>query len=296
VRALERARHISRGQMAANDYTERHASMTMTDRYSGRVSRTHITVIRFAIGTIVMIAWLTGQVPALAQNSDAKSPSSSSNIQSPASAPMAGKKEKVRGPKVITKRDLFFPDLAHGDQPLTSGEKFNLAIVSSVSPATFLGSAFGAGIGQAADSPAGYGQGACAYGQRFGASMAKSASNNLIGKYFLSSVLHDDPRYFVMGDGSLKQSVKYALRRVVIVRKDDRGEAFNWPGVIGPLASAGLANTYMPEAQRTVGYTFENYGWSIAASAGANLLKEYWPTITRKILVPIGIGHDSAKP
>jgi hypothetical protein len=282
--------------MAANDCTERHASVAMANRYSGRVSRMHIKVIRFAIGTIVIIAWLTGQVPALAQTSAANPPPSSSNRQSQTSARTAGKKEKVGEPKVITERSLFFPDLAHGDQPLTSGEKFNLAIVSSVSPATFLGSAFGAGIGQAADTPVGYGQGASAYDQRFAASMAKSASNNLIGKYFLSSVLHDDPRYFVMGDGSLKQSVKYALRRVVIVRKDDGGEAFNWPGVIGPLASAGLANTYMPEAQRTVGYTFENYGWSIASSAGVNLLKEYWPTITRKILVPIGIGHDSDKP
>ena len=127
--------------------------------------------------------------------------------------------------------------------------------------------------------------------------MAKGASTNLIGTYLLSSALHDDPRYFVMGDGSLKQSFKYALRRVVIVRKDDGGEAFNWPGVIAPLAAAGLANAYMPDAQRTVGYTMTNYGWSIAASAGVNLLKEYWPTITKKILVPIGIGHDdSTKP
>ena len=282
--------------MAAKDCTERHAGMTMTDRYSGRVSRTHITVIRFAVGTIVMIAWLTGQVPALAQTSKANPPPSSSNPQSQTSARTAGKKELVGKPKVITKRDLFFPDLAHGDQPLTSGEKFKLAIANSVSPATFLGAGFGAGIGQAADSPAGYGQGASAYGQRFGASMANRASTNLIGTYFLSSVMHDDPRYFVMGDGSLKESVKYALRRLVIVRKDDGGEAFNWPGVIAPLATVGLANTYMPDAQRTVGYTFERYGWSIAASAGVNLLKEYWPTITRKVLAPMGIGHDSDKP
>lgn len=271
--------------------------MTMRNRYSGRVSRTHITVIRFAIAAIgVIVVSLPGQVPAIAQTSDANSPSSSSNSQSQASAAMTGKKGQAGEPKVITKPSLFFPDLAHSGQPLTSGEKFKLAIVTSISPVAFLGSGFGAGIGQAADSPAGYGQGATGYGKRYGASMANRASTNLIGSYFLSSVLHDDPRYFVMGDGSLKQSVKYALRRVVIVRKDDGGEAFNWPGVIAPLAAAGLANTYMPDAQRTVGYTLQNYGWSIAASAGVNLLKEYWPTITRKILVPMGMSHDPNKP
>ncbi len=126
--------------------------------------------------------------------------------------------------------------------------------------------------------------------------MANRATNNLIGTYFLSSVLHDDPRYFVMGDGSLKENVKYAFRRVVIVRKDDGDEAFNWPGIIAPLAAVGLANTYLPEAQRTASYTFRNYGLTLAAYAGVNLLKEYWPTIARKVLVPIGMAHDSKKP
>lgn len=271
--------------------------MTMTNHYSGRVSRTHHTAIRLAIGAIVMIAVsLIGQVPASAQTSDANSPPSSSNSQLQTSAPMAGKKEQGGRPKVITERSLFFPDLAHSRLPLTAGEKFHLAIANCVSPAAFLGSGFSAAMGQAADSPAGYGQGADGYGKRYGASMANRASSNLIGTYFLSSIMHDDPRYFVMGDGSLKQSVKYALRRVVIVRKDDGGETFNWPGIMAPLAAAGLANSYMPDAQRTAGYTFRNYGLAIAASAGVNLLKEYWPTITRKILVPIGIGHDLHKP
>ena len=231
----------------------------------------------------------------MAQTSDVNSPAPSSSTQPPGSAPTVGTKS-TRNAQVLEKRSFFFPDLAHSGKPLTSGEKLHLAIANSFSPAAFLGSALGAGIGQAANSPAGYGQGASAYGQRFGASMANRASTNLIGTYFLSSVLHDDPRYFVMGDGSLKESVKYALRRLVIVRKDDGGEAFNWPGVIAPLATAGLANTYMPDAQRTVSYTFERYGWSIAAAAGVNLLKEYWPSITRKVLVPLGISRDSSKP
>jgi hypothetical protein len=91
-------------------------------------------------------------------------------------------------------------------------------------------------------------------------------------------------------------ATKYAARRLVVVGKDDGGEAFNWLGVIAPLAAAGLANTYMPDAQRTVGDTFQNYGIATGVSAGVNLLKEYWPTITRKILVPMGMSHDPNKP
>jgi hypothetical protein len=271
--------------------------MTMKNGYSGWISAMHNAVIRFAIGAIVaVLASLAGQAPALAQTADANSAPSASSANSQTSVPATGQKQQAGEAKVVTKPSFFFPDLAHSSQPLTSGEKFKLAIVNSVSPPAFLGSAFGAGIGQAADTPAGYGQGAEGYGKRFGASMATGASTNLIGTFFLSSVMHDDPRYFVMGDGSLGQSIKYALRRVVIVRKDDGGEAFNWPGVMAPLAAAGLANTYMPDAQRTVSYTFESYGWAMAASAGVNILKEYWPTITRKVLVPMGMSHDPNKP
>lgn len=271
--------------------------MTMKNGYSGRISAMHNAVIRFAVGVMVaIVASLAGQVPAMAQTSDANSPPSAPNTQAQASAPTAGENGQPGTVKVLKKPSFFFPDIAHSSQPLTAGEKFKLAITNSVSPPAFLGSAFGAGIGQAADTPAGYGQGAEGYGKRFGASMATGASTNLIGTFFLSSVMHDDPRYFVMGDGSLGQSIKYALRRVVIVRKDDGGEAFNFPGVLAPLAAAGLANTYMPDAQRTVSYTFESYGWAMAASAGVNILKEYWPTITRKVLVPLRMSHDPNKP
>ena len=259
---------------------------SMTKIRGGRVSGRQNIVIRFAsVAIAVIIASLAPPTPAAAQTSDPSSSSLSSHAQ-----------PRSRNAQLLEKRSLFFPDLAHSEKPLTSGEKFHLAIAYSISPAAFLGSAAGAAIGQASDSPAGYGQGSSAYGQRFGASMAKRASSNLIGTYFLSSVMHDDPRYFVMGDGSLKRSFKYAFRRVVIIRKDEGGEAFNWPGIIGPLAAAGLANTYMPNAQRTAGYTFKIYGLSIAASAGVNVLKEYWPTIRKKVLVPMGIGHNEKKP
>jgi hypothetical protein len=251
-------------------------------------------LLRFVVGTMVV----TGVSVAVSRAAPAQISDSNSlpNAPSQSKTQMAATKKRVSGTQLLEHRSIFFPDIAHAGQPLTSGEKFELAIRKSVSPAAFLGAAAGAGLGQAANSPAGYGQGASGYSKRYGASMAKSASNNLIGDFFLCSVLHDDPRYFVMGDGSLKESVKYALRRLVIIRKDDGGKAFNWPGTMAPLASAGLSNAYLPEAQRTVGYTFENYGWSLASSVGINLLKEYWPTITRKVLVPMGISHDSDQP
>ena len=268
----------------------------MTNRRSSDTRRSDDTA-RLGKGIVVAaLVIAAGQVVAMAQTAQsAKTSAGASGSSSNTTQPPARKRQKAET-NVLNTRSLFFPDLAHSGEPLSPSEKLRLAATNSVSPATFLGSAFAAGIGQAANSPAGYGQGASAYGQRFGASMATRASTNLLGNFFLCSVLHDDPRFFVRGDGSLKQSIKYALRRVVIIRKDDGGDTFNWPGILAPLGAAGIANTYWPDPQKTVGYTFQSYGWSLAGSAGVNLIKEYWPTITRKVLVPIGMGHDTDRP
>ena len=93
----------------------------------------------------------------------------------------------------------------------------------------------------------------------------------------------------------LKLRVAYALRRAVVIRTDDGRETFNIPGTVGPLLAEGLANTYLPDSERTAGKTFERYGIRLGFSAANNLLKEYWPSIFKKLRidkVAPGFGPD----
>ncbi len=188
--------------------------------------------------------------------------------------------------KILARKSKLFPDLAASNQPLLPKQKFQLFISDSVSPAAFLGAAFGAGIGQARDSLPGYGQGAEGYGKRFGASLATGASAQFFGTFLLPSLLRQDPRFFVRGTGSLLQSVRYGLRRLVITRADAGGDVINWSGLVGPLAAQGLANTYLPDDERTAAKTFQRYGTYLALRAGVNVAKEYWPTISKKLTKP----------
>ncbi len=85
----------------------------------------------------------------------------------------------------------------------------------------------------------------------------------------------------------------------MVIRTDAGSETFNWPGTLGPLAAEGLANTYLPDSERTVEKTFERYGIRLAFSAGNNLLKEYWPTIFKKLRidrVAPGLQPDPVRP
>ena len=187
--------------------------------------------------------------------------------------------------EILSQRSYFFPDLAHTRKPLSSGEKFLLAAGETVSPAGLLVSGISSGISQARDSWPGYGQGWNGYGKRYGATVAIDASTNLFGTFLLPSMLHQDPRYFVLKRGTFSQRVAHALKRVLITPTDSGGQAVNISGLLGPLGAQGLANTYLPDAERTTGQTFERYGIEMGIIAGGNVLKEFWPVIFKTLRI-----------
>ena len=187
--------------------------------------------------------------------------------------------------EVLGRRSVFFPNIATSVGPLSSKQKFELFADETVAPSRFLSSAAGAGISQARNSLAGYGQGAGGYGKRFGSSMATAASNNFFGTFLISSVLHRDPRYFVTLHGGAGHRIGYALSRIVVARTDEGKDAVNWAGMLGPLLAESLANSYLPVKEQTAGRTFQRYGIRIGLNTASNALREYWPTIFRNLRI-----------
>ena len=184
---------------------------------------------------------------------------------------------------LLQRKSLVFPDLATNASSFGTWDKFKLAANNSVSISTLALSLMAAGYGQAINRPSGYHQGADGYAKRFGAEMARAASENLFGTFMIASALHEDPRFYVRRNYSFKQSVKYAAVRVAITRSDSGERVVNYAGLLGPLAGEGLANTYYPEQNRTVGETFTRYASDIGWKFGGNLLRQYWPVINRKL-------------
>jgi hypothetical protein len=186
---------------------------------------------------------------------------------------------------LITRRSYVYPELATTPGPLTSKEKFELFLDKSVSPPQLLSSAAGAGISEARGTLAAFGDGGDGYGWRFASSMASGASSHFFGSFLLPAMLREDPRFFVRLHGSFGARAGHALRRAAVIRTDAGKEAFNLPGILGPLMAEALANAYLPASDQTVGKTFERGGIRIGFSAGNNLLKEYWPSIFKKLRV-----------
>jgi len=185
--------------------------------------------------------------------------------------------------EILSSRSIFFPELAHSEEPLSSAQKFGLAVQGSVAPSALIGSGVTAAINQARNSWPGYGQGWEAYGKRYGATMALNASTQMFGTFLLPSMLHQDPRYFVSAHRSAGGKIWYALTRVVVTRTDSGSEAPNWSGVLGVLMAESLANSYLPDGERSTGQTFERFGIHLGVVAGGNVAKEFWPAIFKKL-------------
>lgn len=199
--------------------------------------------------------------------------------------------------EILGRRSIFFPDLAASPGPLDAKQKLELFADKSVAPSRFLSSAAGAGIHQALDSLPAYGQGMSGYGKRLGSSMATGASSEFFGAFLFASLMHRDPRYFVSLRGGPWRRIGYGVSRLVVARTDSGTEGVNWPGIIGPLFAESLANSYLPAQEQTAGRTFQRYGIRLGFTAGANIVKEYWPTIFRNLRigkVAPGLSPDSA--
>ena len=224
---------------------------------------------------------LAQQKPERADLPDAPAPKQTEN----GAAQKQGKNVWQDSLGIIARKSYFYPDLATSPGPLTAAQKFKLFLSTSTAPPQILSSMAGAGISEARGTLAGYGQGGEGYGKRFGSSMASGASSHFFGTFLLPALLREDPRYFVSVKPGFRAKGGHALRRVLMIRTDAGGAILNLPGTLGPLAAEGSANLYLPQTERTAAKTFERYGIRIGFGAVNNLLKEYWPTISKSLRI-----------
>ena len=168
--------------------------------------------------------------------------------------------------------------------PLTAGQKFKVVARSTFDPVQFPWWGFLAGISQAQNSEAGYGQGAEGYAKRYGAAAADGTIENFITSAVLPSLLRQDPRYFQNGKGSFWHRTGYAMSRIFVTRADSGHSQANYSEIFGSALSAGISTySYHPQADRTLDNTLSVWGTQVAYDMLTYVVKEFWPDIRRKI-------------
>ena len=168
--------------------------------------------------------------------------------------------------------------------PLTTKEKFKVVTKGSFDYVQIPWYGFLAGISQAENSEAGYGQGAAGYGKRYGAYLADGTIENYMTGAILPSLLRQDPRYFQSGKGSFVHRTGYSISRIFLTRGDNGRQQFNYSEIVGSALSAGISTySYHPHADRTLANTLSVWGTQVGYDTITVVVKEFWPDIRRKL-------------
>jgi hypothetical protein len=169
----------------------------------------------------------------------------------------------------------FYTSYIYDAAPLTWKQKFSLAVRGTFDPVAFIGVGFAAGIEQANNSFAGYGQGASGYGKRYAAKFVDGRSSDLLTHAVFPTLLHQDPRYYYQGSGSFKSRLMHALGSAFVTRSDSGRTEPNYSYFLGDVCSAALSNLYYPEANRGAHLVFTNAAVGLAGRVGGNLIREF---------------------
>jgi Carboxypeptidase regulatory-like domain len=169
----------------------------------------------------------------------------------------------------------FYTSYLWDAAPLNPKQKFHLAIRAAVDPVTFLTTGMLSGIQQALNVYPAYGQGAEGYAKRYGADFGDLFIGRMIGAAVLPSLLHQDPRYFYQGTGSIRSRAWHALSAAFVCRGDNGRSQFNYSHILGNLAAGGISNFYRPDANRGFLLVVDNALLHTAANASGNLVREF---------------------
>jgi hypothetical protein len=243
-------------------------------RNLGREAMKRTRSLRLAAIRAVWIFFLLVALPALALQ---MSPPSATPTPTP--PPSAPSKADTRVVAVVPAFNVATFDTK---TPLTANQKFHLFWRSTLDPFNLIAPAVKSVIYHGAGLNSGFGSGASGFFKRYGAAIADGGTGRFFRSYMYPALLHEDPRYFRMANGTKKSRTGYALTRVFVTRTDAGNNRFNWSKLLASFSSSALSNTYYPQENRGVGFTFTGVGFTYVGEAAMNVVKEFWPDISAK--------------
>ena len=169
---------------------------------------------------------------------------------------------------------------------MTTGDKFRLFVNNNIDPASYLGAAWDAGWAQLDRDDPGFGLGAAGYGRRYSAAVADNVQSDFFGIFLFPSIFHQDPRYFRMGQGTVKARLGHALAHRFVAPSDSGQPMFNYSEWLGTASSKALGNLYHPGNPRGFGPTASRVGLSVSNGMAWDVLREFWPELAHKLRLP----------
>ena len=166
-------------------------------------------------------------------------------------------------------------------KPLSPEEKFDLARQDSFDRGTVVLAAIFASDAQLTHANPSFGNGIKGYSRNFGASYADLIIGNYMSEAVYPALLHQDPRYFRRGVGSVWSRLGYSVGQIIWTHTDSDRTAFNYSELLGNSTAVAISTAYYPDS-RSVKDAASKLGVQIGVDAVSNVLKEFWPDVSQR--------------
>jgi hypothetical protein len=163
---------------------------------------------------------------------------------------------------------------------LTARQKLTIAAKDSFDGAVYPTAAIYSVVYQAEDDNPSFGQGLKGYARRVGTAFGDQMIGNMMTEGFAPTLLHEDPRYFRLGEGSKKRRIWYAAPRIIVTPTDKNHMTFNFAEWGGNAAAVAISNAYYADG-RTAVDNVQRLLIQCGTDALSNVLKEFWPDVKR---------------
>ena len=166
-------------------------------------------------------------------------------------------------------------------RPLSARQKFAIAEQDSFDRGTVVLAALFAADAQITNANPSFGQGVKGYARNFGTGYADFVIGNYMSEAVFPTLLHQDPRYFRRSVGSKWSRLGYSMGQIFWTHKDAGGTQFNYSEILGNSAAVAISQAYYPD-NRTAGEAMQKLGVQIGVDMASNVLKEFWPDVSRR--------------
>lgn len=168
--------------------------------------------------------------------------------------------------------------------PPTPKQAFMIATRNSFDYSSFVFVGITSLFAETSDAHPQLGEGMAGYGRYYWRGYLDKTTGNYMVIFALPTILHEDERYYAMGQGSFLKRGIYAASRILITPDYHGHNTFNASEVFGRGISQGISLSYYPSADRTAGALAEKYAWAMGRDALTNTFREFWPDIATHVL------------
>ncbi len=167
--------------------------------------------------------------------------------------------------------------------PMSPKDKFIIAGKDTFDYSALFVAGIQAGFAMNSKSYPEFGQGLKGYGQYYWHTLADTVDENFFVGGIGPIVFKQDNRFYTLGHGSFGKRSFYAVTRVLVTRKDDGNETFNFSEVIGSGASSGLSTLWYPKQYQTWTKVGQKWLTSDLIDCFNFWWKEWWPTANKYV-------------